>query len=340
MQMKTILAAGGALVLAGGGWWLLAPHGQAPTASEAPDAVGAAAVRPDGLLLVAPAKARALGIVTAPAQPASEVPLADLPVTIAPPPNARVAVAATLPGTVLRTLVVEGDSVSRGQALAVVASRDVMTLSADLARANARAGVARSSAARLNQLSREGIIAGARADEARALAAEAGADVAEKSRILRLVGSNRGGGTYTLTAPIAGRVTKADIQAGMPLDGTTAPFVIDAAGRYEATGQVPERLIGQIRPGMTVRWARIPGVRTPEPCAARSPRSAMPSIRPPARPCSRPSCPPARASLRAGSTPSPSGARLRPAPGPAPIPRQVGRGHHRSRGRGHHAGHR
>jgi hypothetical protein len=48
-------------------------------------------------------------------------------------------------------------------------------------------------------------------------------------------------------------VTKADIQAGMPLDGTTAPFVIDAAGRYEATGQVPERLIGQIRPGMTVR---------------------------------------------------------------------------------------
>jgi cobalt-zinc-cadmium efflux system membrane fusion protein len=155
MQMKTILAAGGALVLAGGGWWLLAPHGQAPTASEAPDAVGAAAVRPDGLLLVAPAKARALGIVTAPAQPASEVPLADLPVTIAPPPNARVAVAATLPGTVLRTLVVEGDSVSRGQALAVVASRDVMTLSADLARANARAGVARSSAARLNQLSRE-----------------------------------------------------------------------------------------------------------------------------------------------------------------------------------------
>lgn len=257
--MKTILAAGGALVLAGGGWWLLAPHGQAPTASEAPDAVGAAAVRPDGLLLVAPAKARALGIVTAPAQPASEVPLADLPVTIAPPPNARMAVAATLPGTVLRTLVVEGDSVTRGQALAVVASRDVMTLSADLARANARAGVARSSAARLDQLSREGIIAGARSDEARALATEAGADVAEKSRILHLVGGNRGGGTYTLTAPIAGRVTKADIQAGMPLDGTTAPFVIDAAGRYEATGQVPERLIGQIRPGMTVRLGQGAG---------------------------------------------------------------------------------
>jgi hypothetical protein len=54
-------------------------------------------------------------------------------------------------------------------------------------------------------------------------------------------------------------VTKADIQAGMPLDGTTAPFVIDAAGRYEATGQVPERLIGQIRPGMTVRLGQNTG---------------------------------------------------------------------------------
>jgi cobalt-zinc-cadmium efflux system membrane fusion protein len=341
MQMKTILAAGGALVLAGGGWWLLAPHGQAPTASEAPDAVGAAAVRPDGLLLVAPAKARALGIVTAPAQPASEVPLADLPVTIAPPPNARVAVAATLPGTVLRTLVVEGDSVSRGQALAVVASRDVMTLSADLARANARAGVARSSAARLNQLSREGIIAGARADEARALAAEAGADVAEKSRILRLVGSNRGGGTYTLTAPIAGRVTKADIQAGMPLDGTTAPFVIDAAGRYEATGQVPERLIGQIRPGMTVRLGQNTGSTGSRSRARHGHRGRQchrsghplghaqgPVARQPG-----PRCGPGRHHHRLG--PGYDQRRVR-----RQYRRQVGRGHHRSRGRGHHAGHR
>src|SRR3546814_7456279 len=82
----------------------------------------------------------------------------------------------------MRTLVVEGDTVRQGQPLAIISSRDVLTMGADLTRANARAGVARSNAARLSQLAREGIIAGARADEANALAAEAGADVAEKAR--------------------------------------------------------------------------------------------------------------------------------------------------------------
>jgi cobalt-zinc-cadmium efflux system membrane fusion protein len=220
MQNKAILGGAAALaVLAAGGWWAL----RTPATISVEPASGARApAMANGLLVVDPAKAAALGIATAPAR-AAKVPLADLPATIAPPANARVAVAATLPGTVLRTMVVEGDAVARGQALAVIASRDVMTLSADLARAHARAGVAQSSAARLAQLSREGIIAGARADEARAQAAEAGADVSEKARILGLVGARGGNGTYTLTAPIAGRVTKADIQAGMPVDGMTAP---------------------------------------------------------------------------------------------------------------------
>ncbi|WP_164255092.1 efflux RND transporter periplasmic adaptor subunit, partial [Stenotrophomonas maltophilia] len=37
-----------------------------------------------------------------------------------------------------------------------------------------------------------------------------------------------------------------------PVDGTTAPYVIDAANRYEVIGQLPERLVGQVRLGMTV----------------------------------------------------------------------------------------
>lgn len=34
------------------------------------------------------------------------------------------------------------------------------------------------------------------------------------------------------------------------VDGTTAPYVIDAPGQYEAQAQLPERLAGQVRPGM------------------------------------------------------------------------------------------
>ncbi len=208
--------------------------------------------KPAGMLAVLPDRARLLGIKASPALPASEAPIADLPATISPPANARVAVTATLPGVVMRTMVVEGDSVRAGQPLAVVSSRDILTLGADLARANARLGVAQTSAARLSQLDKEGVIAGARADEARAVAMEARADVREKSRILSLVGGHGSSGTYTLTAPIAGRVTSAAIHAGSVVDGTTAPYVIDAAGQYEAQAQLPERLAGQVKPGMTV----------------------------------------------------------------------------------------
>jgi cobalt-zinc-cadmium efflux system membrane fusion protein len=191
-----------------------------------------------------------LGVRFAPAQAASEAPVAAVPAMIAPPPNARVAVAATFPGVITRTLVVEGQSVHQGQPLAVIASRDVLVMGADLSRASARLGVARSSAGRLAQLDREGIIAGARADEARATLLEARADVSEKSRILRMVNGSPASGTYTLTAPIAGRVTSAMVQAGSVVDGTAVPYVIDAVGQYEAEAQLPERLAGQVRPGM------------------------------------------------------------------------------------------
>ncbi len=250
MSRRTMLFSGAAtlaLILTGL-WWLSSqPSG---SSSAAPESVA----RPErGILAVDARRAAQMGIRLASAAAAEEAPLATIPAMIQPPANARVAVAATFPGTVLRTLVVEGDSVRRGQPLAVIASRDVLTIGADLSRAHARSGVAQANAARLSQLSREGIIAGARADEANAMAAEARADVSEKSRILAMVNGHGGSGSYTLTAPIAGRITSAAIQAGDPVDGTTAPYVIDAADRYEVVGQLPERLIGQVRPGMHVR---------------------------------------------------------------------------------------
>lgn len=257
-MMKWTYAGVAALLLAtAAGWWIAAGDGEgvADPAARAPATAA-------GVLAVDSARARTIGITLGTARPASEAPLAELPATIAPPPNARVAVAANLPGMVQRTFVAMGDRVVRGQPLAVIASRDVLALGADLARANARLGVSQASAERLSRLSREGVIAGARADEAQALAAQARADVAESSRILRLVGGHGGSGTYTLTAPISGRVTRADIATGNPVDGMTAPFVIDADGQYEVTAQVPERLIGTIRPGMTVRLGDLVGTVT------------------------------------------------------------------------------
>lgn len=267
MPKRPALYAGvAAIALALSGlWWFTQRQPAAPARSDTPAAHETAAAPKGDLLRVDTRHAAALGIADAPAAAAQDVPIASIPATIQPPANARVAVAATFPGVVMRTLVVEGDAVRRGQPLAVIASRDVLTLGADLARAQARLGYARANAARLAQLSREGIIAGARADEAGAAATEARVDAGEKARLLRMANADGGNGTYTLRAPIAGRVTSAAIQAGNPVDGTTAPFVIDAADRYEVVGQLPERLVGTVRTGMR---ASLDGVAAPAPGGA------------------------------------------------------------------------
>lgn len=249
MSRRNILMSGAAavIVVALGYWWFAAR----PLATDHVATAGFALSR-DGVLAVDAGRAAQMDIRLSVAEPATDLPLAAIPAVIQPSANARVAVAATLPGTVLRTLVVEGDSVTKGQPLAVVASRDILAIGADLSRARARLGVAEANAARLARLSREGVIAGARADEAEALAAAARADVAEQSKALAMVNGRSDNGSYTLIAPIAGRVTSATVHAGDPLDGGSAPYVIDAANRYEVLGQLPERLVGEVRPGMRV----------------------------------------------------------------------------------------
>ncbi len=215
--------------------------------SAAPRAAGNAE-----LLELTPAQIQGLMLKFAAAEKAGDYLVATLPAIIAPPPGARVAVAATFPGTVLQTLVVEGDAVKRGQPLAIIASREILTLAADLAGARARLAATQANAKRQAALSDEGIVAAARAEEAEAAHQQARAEVDEKSRMLAAVNADGAKGTYTLTAPMDGTVASAELETGAPVDGMAAAFVVDASGRYEVRAQVPERLIGKIAPGMRV----------------------------------------------------------------------------------------
>ena len=141
MSKRNYILAGFAVIALALGIWWLAGSGTAPEPAPSSPEAGKAA---PGVLPVDRRQAAQLGIRLAPALTASEAPIAVIPAVIQPPANARVAVAATFPGVVMRTLVVEGDTVRQGQPLAVISSRDVLTMGADLTRANARAGVARS----------------------------------------------------------------------------------------------------------------------------------------------------------------------------------------------------
>lgn len=251
MKNRTsILGAAAAVVIATSAWLLL-PNA-APDAAPPPAAVQTA--RTPGQVPLSGAQIKALGIELAMVEPAQTITLATLPAQIAPPPNARVAVAAQLPGVITRIFVVNGQIVARGQALATVASRDVIGLSADLARAQSRRAVASAQASRLRQLADEGVIAPSRSDEASALARQSSIDVSEQNRLIALLGGGRGkGASYTLSSPIAGRISGMTAEAGKMVDSAMAPFVIDGAGPLQVTAQVPERLIGSVRAGMRVR---------------------------------------------------------------------------------------
>lgn len=200
-------------------------------------------------LAVTAAQRQALGIRTVAARAADAAAIATLPATIAPPPGARVAVSAPFAGVIRQNFAIAGQTVRRGEALATVFSRDVIEIGAELSRARARQGVARSAAARTDQLVREGIVAGARAEEARAALREAEADVASRQRLLGLANADAASGVYTLRAPIAGRISAASAATGAAVDTMAAPFIIDAAQRYAVEAQLPERLVGQVRAG-------------------------------------------------------------------------------------------
>ncbi len=192
-----------------------------------------------------------LGIRTEAVLASSENALGTVPGTVTLPPEARVAVTAPFTGSIIRLYVVAGQAVTRGQPLAVLRSREPVQIGAELARARGRLGLAQAAAARTGQLAREGIIAAARSDEAQAAVRQAQVDVAENSRVLAQSGAG-GSGELVLRAPITGRLALVNVQTGGPVDGMTAPFVVESTANLMLDLQLPERLANDVYPGMQV----------------------------------------------------------------------------------------
>ncbi|MBS3928294.1 MAG: efflux RND transporter periplasmic adaptor subunit [Sphingomonadales bacterium] len=252
MSLRNRIAAFAALVaVIAAGWWLLRP---ASPASE----TAAAEQQGDAKKPLTLAELERMGVKTAAVQVATGVPLGTMPATVSLPPEARVAVTASFPGAIRQVFVIPGQTVTRGQPLATMVSRDALQVGSNLTRAKAQLEYSRANTARLQQLAGEGVIAGARVLEAQAAVRQVEADASENARILSLSGAG-GGGLITLRAPISGRVSTVAVQTGGPVDSSVAPFVIDASNAYQLDIQVPERLAGLVKPGMTVT---LPGNTT------------------------------------------------------------------------------
>lgn len=234
-----------AIVSVAAGYQFLGGSGQPDTASQETADTQTA----PGMLSAQ--QLRRLGIQTVSAEVAADVPMGTVPAAITLPPEAQVAITAPFDGAIVLLHVIQGQQVSAGQPLATVRSREPLQYGAELARAQARLGLAEASASRTRQLVDEGIIAGARADEMNAAIRVARTDVAENARILRQAGASSAG-EVTLRAPISGRVATMTAQVGGPVMATSAPFVIENSSAFTLDLQLPERLAGKVRPGMRI----------------------------------------------------------------------------------------
>lgn len=202
-------------------------------------------------LTLSVAQEKAMGIVLATAKPASGAPLAALPGAVTPPLNDRRVVAAPFAGTVVRVHVLEGQSVKAGAALATLFSREALSVSSELVQSQAELRAAEAAARRLQQLASEGVIAGARAEEAQARLAQARAMVNERRRLLS--GAGTAGGEYVLRAPAAGRVAAITAQPGGGLEAMAPAVTLDRADRLWVEARVSPEIARKLKVGYPVR---------------------------------------------------------------------------------------
>lgn len=194
-----------------------------------------------------------LGIETAAVQAASERPLVTLPALVGPARDSRVVVVAPFPGTVTEVTALEGETVARGARLGVVFSRDLLSVQSQLAQLQAELTVAAAAAERTRLLANDGVIAGARAQEAEARAAALRAQVEEQRHVTAAARPDVSrAGSYVLTAPAAGRIASIDIEPGASVAAMAGTFIIDKADKLWLEAQLPADLIGQVKPGAMV----------------------------------------------------------------------------------------
>ena len=207
-------------------------------------------------LALSAAQEAAMGVVLATAKPASSAPLAAAPATVTPPLNGRRVVSSPFAGTVSRVHVLEGQTVKGGAPLVTLFSRDVLTISSELAQSQAELRVADAAARRTQLLASEGVIAGARAEEAQARAAQARALVNERRRLLSGGG---GSGEYVLRAPVAGRVAVLHAQPGGGLEAMAPAVTLDRADKLWIEARISPAIARKLQVGYGVRVGATSG---------------------------------------------------------------------------------
>ncbi len=180
-----------------------------------------------------------------------------LPALLESDPQATRIVAATVPGRIVELRHNLGDSVRRGETLAVLESREAAGLQAEVQRAAAAAELARTTLARDEALYAKGFRPLREVEISRAAAKQA--NVALRLAREQVAASGGRGGSYNrivIAAPISGRIIarKAVLGQNFAADAAeTELFRIAQLDRLSVALSLSPADAGRVRPGMTVQ---------------------------------------------------------------------------------------
>jgi cobalt-zinc-cadmium efflux system membrane fusion protein len=204
-------------------------------------------------LSISPEQSQRLGIMTAPVTPAITQTTTSILGHVMPAMNARVPVPAPFSGTVVAIEVLEGAEVEAGDTLAIVASRNVRDAHAQLQSLQVQHQTAAAAAARSQQLSEEGIVSRARAEEDAARAAAIAAEYSAVREILSRTSSVDGSADmYRLVAPVSGRVASVHALPGGTIEEMEAAILLDTGDELWIEARLPASEIGKVGVGDAV----------------------------------------------------------------------------------------
>ncbi len=200
-----------------------------------------------GALLVQPSLAeelamsasqiQTLGIVSAPLPARQQGELAGMPAQVVIPGNQQFTISTPLPAMVEQTLVGVGDSVKKGQPLAILQSPALAEAQRGLLQSSTQTQLAKENLARDEQLWKDGIISESRYRATQSMFREANAAFAERKQMLRLAGmsdtdvarlqsNNMLNSQLTITSPIDGVVLEKSASSGQRLDAAIPLFKV------------------------------------------------------------------------------------------------------------------
>ncbi|ETI65153.1 metal transporter [Sphingobium sp. C100] len=251
VQDKRLLGgvAAAVLVAAAGGFTVARCTSDSPPATEAAAKPEEAEAAPSDTLAMSAQMIKDTGVATETVNPGGLAAEIVSQATVAPSPTGEAVVTARAGGAVTRVFKRLGDPVRRGEALAIVESRDAAQIAADRTAAGAKATLAQRNLARERYLYSQKVSPRVDLETAQAEAASAAAEARRASVAAGAANVTSDGRGVVVASPIAGRVTAENVSLGAFVQPETELFRVADPSQVQIEAAVGPADAQRLNPG-------------------------------------------------------------------------------------------